>query len=111
MLFPFFQGGESRDLLWLFCTCIRIERVRKLFITFLIRNELLSSKVQIPCFRKKLKAIKAFYVTSCSFLHIPKQRLYSMLCGKIKRPMETALRERLATESDVVSALYRLKIH
>ena len=32
-----FQGGESRKL---FYTCIRPERVRKLFITFLILNEL-----------------------------------------------------------------------
>ena len=24
-----YQGGESRDLFWLFCACIRTERVRK----------------------------------------------------------------------------------
>ena len=29
------QGGESRDLFWLFRTCIRTERVRKLFSTSL----------------------------------------------------------------------------
>ena len=30
------QGGESRDLRRLFYTCIRTDRVRKLFIIFLI---------------------------------------------------------------------------
>ena len=36
------QGGESRDLFWLFCTCIRTERVIILFSTSLILNEFLS---------------------------------------------------------------------
>ena len=32
------QGGESRDLFWLFCTYIRTERVRKLCSSSLILN-------------------------------------------------------------------------
>ena len=39
-----FQGGESRDFLYLY-----LERVRKLFIIFLILNEFPCSKVEIPC--------------------------------------------------------------
>ena len=33
------QGGDSRDLVWLFYTCIRTERVKKLFMSFLKLNE------------------------------------------------------------------------
>ena len=47
-----YKGGESRDLVCLFCTCIRTERARKLFSTSLILNEFSCSKVQMPCLRK-----------------------------------------------------------
>ena len=43
------QGGESCDFLQLFCTCIRTERVRKMFIIFLILSEFSCSKVEKPC--------------------------------------------------------------
>ena len=40
------QGGESRDLLRLMCSFIRTERVRKLFMIFLILIEFSCGKVQ-----------------------------------------------------------------
>ena len=59
------QGKESRDLFWLFCTCIATELVRKLFSTSLIP----CSKMQIPCLRKQQTNTEVFYIMRCSFLH------------------------------------------
>ena len=70
-----FQGGESRDLLLLFRTCIRTERVRKLFSTSLILNEFSCGKVQVPCLCKLKTNIEKFCVIRCSFLHNLEQRL------------------------------------
>ena len=44
------QGGESRDLFWLFCTCIRTEQIRKLFSTSL-RNP--GRDISFPIFTRK----------------------------------------------------------
>ena len=45
-----YRGG---DLFWLICTCVRTERVRKLFFSSIILNEFLCGKVQIPRLRKR----------------------------------------------------------
>ena len=70
----FTQGGESHDLFLLFCTCIRIEWVRKLFSTSLILNKFSCGELQIPC-RKQQMTIEVFYVMCCSFLHNLELRL------------------------------------
>ena len=67
-------GGESPDLFSLFCTCIRTERVRKLFITSLILNKFSCGKVQILCLYKQQMTMEVFYVTHCSFPHKLEQR-------------------------------------
>ena len=54
------QGGESRDLFWLFCTCIRTEEVIKLFSTSLVLNRFSCGKVQILCFHKQQMNIEVF---------------------------------------------------
>ena len=69
------QGGESRDLFWLFCTCIRTERVRKLFSTSLILSEFPCGTMKVPCLRKQQMNIEVSYVMRCIFLHNLEQRL------------------------------------
>ena len=80
------QGRESRDLLCLFYTCIRTERVRIFFLfTSLIHNEFSSGKVQIPCLHKQqLKAVVCYF-TCCSFLHNLEQRLSVFARGYVKK--------------------------
>ena len=43
------QGGESRNFLQFFCTCIRTELVREMFIISLILNEFSRGKVIKLC--------------------------------------------------------------
>ena len=66
------QGGESRGFLQLFCTYIRAERVRKLFIIFLILNEFSCCKVENLC---SDGISKCSYATRCIFIHKFEQRL------------------------------------
>ena len=79
------EGGESRDLFWLLCTCIRTDRVRKLFIPSLILDEFSRGKLQIPCLCKQQTDIKVFYVTRCSFLHNIEQRLSVFARGCVEK--------------------------
>ena len=79
------QGGESCDLLWLFCSCIRTERVRILYIAFLILNKFLSGKMQIPCLRKQQTNVRVFHVTLCNFLRNLEQRLSVFARGCVEK--------------------------
>ena len=79
------QGRESRDLFWLFCTCIQTEGVRKLFITYLILNEFSYGKMQIPCLHKQQFNIKVTYVMRCIFLHNLEQRLKVFARGCVEK--------------------------
>ena len=73
------EGGDSRDLFWLLCTCIWTDRVRKLFIPSLILDEFSRGKLQIPCFCKQQTNIKVFYVTRRSFLTTSSKDFQSLL--------------------------------
>ena len=78
------QGGESRDL---FLTCIRTERVRKLFSTSLILNEFSCSTMKVPCLHKQQMNIEVSYVMRCIFPHnLEHESLCSRVCRKIQRP-------------------------
>ena len=66
-------------LLWLFCTCIRTDRVRKLFITSLMLNKVLCRKVQIPCLHIQQTSITMFFVMHCSFSTQPQAKTLSLL--------------------------------
>ena len=55
-----YQGGESRDLFRLFCTCIRTGPVRKLFIVSLILNEFSCGEVHMPCLCNQQTNIEVF---------------------------------------------------
>ena len=74
-----------RRIVTLFCTCIRIERVRKLFMISLILNELSCSKVQILCLYSQQKAISVLNAVHCVFpRNLAKNFiLCSRLCGNI----------------------------
>ena len=54
------QGGESRDLFWLFRTCIRPGPVRKLFIISLILNEFSCGDVHMSCLYNQQTNIEVF---------------------------------------------------
>ena len=69
------QGGESRDLFWLFCTCIRTEQVRKLFSTSLILSEFPCGTMKEPCLRMQQMNIEVSYVMRCIFLRDLELRL------------------------------------
>ena len=77
---------------------MRIERVRKLFITSYILDEFSCGKVQISFLRQQQKNIEVLSVTCYCFLHTPGQRLEVM--WKNRASMEKALRQRFATKSD-----------
>ena len=79
------QGEESQELFWLLITCIRTERVRKLFITSLIFNEFSCGQVQIPCLRKQQTSIEPYYVTRYRFLHSLEQRLSVFARGCVEK--------------------------
>ena len=97
----YWQGGESCDLFCLFYTCIRTERVRKLFITTLILNKLSCSREQITCLLKQQKDITVFFVMCSSFSHNLVQRL-SLLEIEWKKTVciETSLRYGLLQKSN-----------
>ena len=68
------QGGESRDLFGLFCTCIRTGQVRKLFIISLILNAFSCGEMHIPYLCNQQRNIEVFYVCPLSFQHNLEQR-------------------------------------
>ena len=105
------QDGESHDLFWLFCTCIRTEWVGKLFITSLIFNDVV--KCIYHDFVTSKQILKCFVFTCCSFLHNLKQKhsVFEVVWTKNTACMETPLRQQLATKSNEASALYHMKIH
>ena len=80
------QGGESRDFLQLFCTCIRTDRVRKMVIIYLILNEFLCSKVEKPCIYSQRRNIYVFLCYTLFFSTQVRAKTLihcSSLCGKI----------------------------
>ena len=78
------QGGESHVLYCLFCTCIPIGYIRKLFITSLILNKFSSCKRTSKYF---ILLAVVFYTTSSKDI----QSLLEVV-WKNTESMETALR-------------------
>ena len=70
-----------------FCTCIRTEQVRELFIIFLILNEFSCIKVEVPCLYSQCWNI---YVILCYAMYFSTQApartsiCCSSLCGEIQ---------------------------
>ena len=80
ILSKLYQGGESHDLSRLFCTCIRTQGVRKLFIISLILNVFSSSEVHIPCLCKQQMNIEVVFF----YPHNLEQRhsVFARVCEK-----------------------------
>ena len=108
-----YQGGESRDFLQLFCTCIRTVRVRKMVIIFLILNDFFAVKWKNLVFIRSDGMSMCFMLQAVLFYTSSSKDFNTLLqlMWKNKRVLENNPYIMTCCRNDQISALYHLKIH
>ena len=102
------QGRESCDLL---CTCIRTERLRKLFIYSLSLNKFSCCKMLLPCLRKQQTNIEVFKLYTVVFYTTSRKEFLTLLeiVWKNTTSVQTTLRWWFATKSYEVPYFFGYK--